>query len=108
MSASLGRHGRARLTVLDVPHSDPSSLPGRSSPYDAQQVAAAAQSQDPGLPPETAVLLARQAEGHLQEMAAADGPELARRLMRSADVGATPANVVATAAVAHWQQAGAV
>lgn len=71
--------------------------------YDPAAVASASRAHDPGLPPETAQLLARQAADHLADMGGLDAPELARRLMRSADVGASPASVVAAAAVAHCQ-----
>lgn len=91
--------------MLDVQDSD-----RQQAAYDAERVAAMAQTQDPGLPPETAAMLARQAEAHLSDMVAdgvpVEAPELARRLMRSGDVGATPANVVATAAVALQASAG--
>ena len=68
--------------------------------YDADWVAASAREADPGLPMETAVLLAGDAWRHLQEAGAADPGEIARRLFadhRSA--GASAANVVAVAAV---------
>lgn len=83
-------------------------VPGRAAvhPYDPSAVASAARAHDPGLPPETAELLARQAADHLADMGALDAPELARRLMRNADVGASPASVVAAAAVAHCQGPG--
>ena len=51
-------------------------------------------------------MLARQAWPLLQEVGELDAPALARRLMTEADVGATPANVVATAAVAFCQAYG--
>ena len=68
--------------------------------YDADWVASSARQADPGLPLETASLLARDAWRHLREAGASDPAEIARRLMaehRSA--GATAANVVAVAAV---------
>ncbi len=74
--------------------------------YDAQQVALAARAQDPGLPSETADMLARRAWPLLRQIGELDAPELARRLMAEARVGATPANVVATAAVRHCEQHG--
>jgi hypothetical protein len=68
--------------------------------YDADWVAAAARTADPGLPEETARLLARQAWDHLQESGELDAPELARRLLvDNRPQGATAANVVAVAAV---------
>ena len=61
-------------------------------------VAAAACRQDPGLPPETASMLARTALGLLDEVGP-DAPEIARRLLAAHEgVGASPANAVATAA----------
>ena len=74
--------------------------------YDPERVALAARAQDPGLPPETAAMLARRAWPFLREIGDLDAPELARRLMADAAVGATPANVVATAAVQHCRQLG--
>ena len=71
--------------------------PGR---YDAEAVAATARSKDPGLPEETARELAVYAWDHLRAMGELDAPELARRLLADhAAAGATPANVVAKAAV---------
>ena len=74
-----------------------------ASRYDAEQVAAAARQRDPGLPPETASLLAGRAGDHLRELGELDAPALARSLMAAEGVGATPANVVATAAVAFCE-----
>lgn len=74
--------------------------------YDADWVASAARQRDPGLPPETAALLADRAWPLLREQGALDAPALARALMASEGVGATPANVVATAAVAFCQAYG--
>jgi len=68
--------------------------------YDADWVAASARQQDPGLPTETALLLAQESLDHLRVMRELDAPELARRLMADHDTtGATAANMVATAAV---------
>jgi len=68
--------------------------------YDADWVAASARQQDPGLPTETALLLAQESFAHLRAMRELDAPELARRLMADHDTtGATAANMVATAAV---------
>ena len=77
-----------------------------SGTYDADWVASAARLQDPGLPPETASMLAGQAWPLLQELGKLDAPALARALMRKGDVGATPANVVATAAVSFCETYG--
>jgi hypothetical protein len=68
--------------------------------YDPDRVASSAREADPGLPPETAVLLARDAWGHLQAAGATDPTEIARRLFADHKAaGATAANVVAVAAV---------
>ena len=77
-----------------------------SGTYDADWVAAAARQQDPGLPPETASMLAGQAWPLLQELGKLDAPALARALMTKGDVGATPANVVALAAVSFCETYG--
>ena len=72
----------------------------RAGTYDADWVAATARQQDPGLPAETALLLAQEALAHLQAMASLDAPDLARRLMADHDAtGATAAYMIATAAV---------
>ena len=89
-----------------VPLSAGTARSNAPEPYDAERVALAAQAQDPGLPPETASLLAGRAWPLLQDIGELDAPELARRLMADARVGATPANVVATSAVEHCRQAG--
>lgn len=68
--------------------------------YDADWVAAAARSKDPGLPEETSRELAVYAWEHLRAIGDLDAPEVARRLMADhPDAGATPAAVVAKAAV---------
>jgi hypothetical protein len=68
--------------------------------YDAESVAAAARSADPGLPEETARELAVYAWEHLRAVGELDAPEVARRLMADHQAaGATPAAVVAKAAV---------
>ncbi len=74
--------------------------------YDAERVALAARQRDPGLPLETARLLAGRAWPLLHEVGDLDAPALARRLMAGAHVGATPANVVAVAAVAFCYENG--
>ncbi len=75
--------------------------------YDADWVAALARQQDPGLPTETALLLAQESFGHLRAMGELDAPELARRLMADHDTtGATAANMVATAAVEFCRSHG--
>lgn len=71
--------------------------------YDAEAVAAAARAADPGLTPGQALALARAAGRHLEGATAADAPELARRLFADDPAtGATPAAVVARAAVDAW------
>ena len=66
------------------------------------RVAAAARRADPGLPEETAQLLAGEARGHLQDAGELDAPEVARRLLAEhPEAGASAAAVVARAAVEH-------
>lgn len=89
-----------------MPVSAGTARPAAPAAYDAERVALAARAQDPGLPVETASLLARRAWPLLQDIGGLDAPELARRLMVDARVGATPANVVATSAVEHCRQVG--
>jgi len=68
--------------------------------YDADWVAAAARSQDPGLPEELARELAEYAWEHLRAMHELDAPEVARRLLAEHPrAGASPAAIVAKAAV---------
>ena len=67
----------------------------------------AARSKDPGLPEETARELAVDAWEHLRAIGELDAPEVARRLMADAPrSGATPANVVAQAAVEFCEEYG--
>ena len=75
--------------------------------FDAAWVAAAARQQDPGLPAETAALLAGQAWARIRELGTLDAPSLARALLASNDgVGATPCNAVATASVEFCEAYG--
>ena len=75
------------------------SQPGQV-PYDPEWVAAAARQADPGLPEDEAGRLAREAWQHLRELGADDAAAIARALMTGPNAtGATPANVVAKAAV---------
>lgn len=68
--------------------------------YDADWVASAARTADPGLPPETARELAGYAWEHLRDIRELDAPEVARRLLADhSTAGATAAAVVARAAV---------
>jgi len=68
--------------------------------YDPDWVASAARQADPGLPEEDALRLAREAWQHLRDAGGDDAPEIARRLMAGPNTtGATPATVVAKAAV---------
>lgn len=84
----------------------PASQPVAGS-FDPDWVASAARQQDPGLPPETADLLAGQAWARLHEIGELDAPALARSLLAAnPGVGATPCNAVATAAVAFCQTYG--
>ncbi len=76
-----------------------------SGGYDAETVAAQARASDPGLPEETARELALYAWEHLREIGSLDAPEVARRLLADhRDAGATPASVVARAAVDFCRQ----
>jgi hypothetical protein len=75
--------------------------------YDPEIVARDAMSKDPGLSPGLASRLAREAGEILASEPDADAPDLARRLLAgSPETGATPANCVATAAVAHLREPG--
>ncbi|TAL24827.1 MAG: hypothetical protein EPN99_02375 [Frankiales bacterium] len=68
--------------------------------YDADWVANTARTADPGLPEDVARELAVHAWEHLREIGRLDAPELARRLLAEhPGPGATPASVVAKAAV---------
>lgn len=72
----------------------------RPPTYDADLVAAAARRADPGLPPETALLLAGQAWEQLRGGTEPDGPAVARALLAdNPQAGASACNVVARAAV---------
>ncbi len=76
-----------------------------SGAYDAAWVAAQARSSDPGLPEETARELALYAGEHLRDIGALDAPEVARRLLADhPKTGASPAAVVAKAAVDYCRQ----
>lgn len=73
---------------------------GAQGGYDADRVAMSARTADPGLPEETARELAVYAWEHLRAVGELDAPEVARRLMAdNPSAGATPASVVAKAAV---------
>jgi hypothetical protein len=79
------------------------TIPG----YDAEEVALRARSADPGLPLGLARELAVLAEEHLHVADELDAAELARRLLAELpDAGATPAAVVARAAVDVCAQRG--
>lgn len=72
--------------------------------YDADWVAATARTADPGLPEEMARELAVYAWDHLRAIGELDAPEVARRLLADhPDAGASPAAVVAKAAVDFCQ-----
>ena len=97
-----------------MPLPSTSSTGGDSAPSsalpasDATAVAAGARQRDPGLPPETADLLSGQAVSLLEADAELDAPALARELMSAnPDVGATAANVVATATVSFRNRSAA-
>ena len=75
--------------------------------YDPDRVAAAARAADPGLPEVDAARLAREAWQHLREVGCDDAAEIARRLLAGpSQTGATPANVIAKAAVDHCRDEG--
>lgn len=75
--------------------------------FDVEWVAAHARSQDPGLPEETAREMASAAWDHLRAVGKLDAPEVARRLMAEHPaVGASPAAVVAKAAVDFCDEHG--
>jgi hypothetical protein len=85
---------------------DPSSARATRR-YDPEIVARDAMSKDPGLQPGLASRLAREAGEMLATEPDAEAPDIARRLFAaSPETGATPANCVATAAVAHLRQPG--
>lgn len=78
--------------------------------YDVERVLMLARTADPGLPEQTGRELVVIAEEQLADMLATgdepDAPELARRLLAALpQVGATPAAVVARAAVDHLRGA---
>ena len=74
--------------------------------FDAEVVAREAMSKDPGLASGLALRMAREAGEILVEDPDADAPELSRRLLvANRQTGATPANCIATAAVAHREGA---
>jgi hypothetical protein len=78
-----------------------------ATPYDPEVVARQAMSKDPGLESGLALRLAREAGEFLADMPEWDAPELSRRLLAgSPETGATPANCVATAAVAYCRESG--
>ena len=81
--------------------------PAAEAPYDPEWVAAAARQADPGLPEDEAGRLAREAWQHLRELGAEDAAAVARALMAGPNTtGATPANVVAKAAVDFCTERG--
>lgn len=76
------------------------SSPDPAAVYDPEWVAAAARQADPGLPEDEAGRLAREAWQVLREVGADDAAAVARALLAGANAtGATPANLVAKAAV---------
>jgi len=81
--------------------------PEPAAVYDPDWVAAAARRADPGLPEDEAARLAREAWQVLREIGADDVAAVARRLMAGQNTtGATPANVVAKAAVDFCTERG--
>lgn len=91
--------------------SDDAGQNERTAPawFDSEIVAREAMSKDPGLPSGLALRMAREAGEILAEDPDADAPELSRRLLvANRETGATPANCIATAAVAHREGATGV
>jgi hypothetical protein len=83
---------------------DPTRTPAQAHErgFDVEAVARSAMSKDPGLPSGLALRLAREAGEILQRQPDTDAPDLSRQLLAgSPETGATPANCVATAAIAH-------
>ena len=77
--------------------------------FDVEAVARLAMSKDPGLPSGLALRLAREAGEILARNPTADAPELSRQLLAgSPETGATPANCIATAALAHREGADTI
>ena len=75
--------------------------------YDVEGVAAAARQKDPSLSTELASELAVEAGRHLREIGRPDAPEIARRLLADhPEHGATPAALVAVAAVEWCEEQG--
>lgn len=94
------------ISVSDDP-ARPVEPPTADRRYDPETVARDAMSKDPGLSPGLATRLAREAGEILAAEPDADAPDIARRLLAgSPETGATPANCVATAAVAHLRAPG--
>lgn len=80
---------------------------GAPGQYDEELVAERARGHDPGLPPDLALEMAVLAWDHLRAVGELDAPEVARRLLADhPTAGATPATVVARAAVEHCQERG--
>jgi hypothetical protein len=83
------------------------SSPEPAAEYDPDWVAAAARRADPGLPEEDAARLAREAWQVMREVGGEDAAAVARALMAGQNTtGATPANVVAKAAVDFCTERG--
>lgn len=84
-----------------------SPLGASGSWYDPEVVAREAMSKDPGLPSGVALRLAREAAAILAADPDADSPQVARQLLvDNREVGASPINCIATAAVAHRWDVG--
>lgn len=80
---------------------------GAPAQYDEELVSERARGHDPGLPADLALEMAVLAWDHLRAIGELDAPELARRLLAdNPAAGATPATVVARAAVEHCQERG--
>jgi hypothetical protein len=75
--------------------------------YDPEVVAREAMSKDPSLSYGVALRLAREAGSVLADDPDADSPAIARQLLvANREIGASPVNCVATAAVSHRLEVG--
>ncbi|MDQ1630301.1 MAG: hypothetical protein QOC80_273 [Frankiaceae bacterium] len=109
--AGVAAHGKRRTTTVPAMTDDPARTPSQEHDrrFDVEAVARLAMSKDPGLPSGLALRLAREAGEILRQHPDVEPPDLSRQLLAgSPETGATPANCVATAAIAHRNGAGAL
>jgi hypothetical protein len=105
------RRRRRRTTTVPDMTDDPAATPAQEHErgFDVEAVARLAMSKDPGLPSGLALRLAREAGEILRQRPDTEAPDLSRQLLvGSPETGATPANCVATAAIAHRDGADVV